>query len=207
MTLSQLVTLFDQWNRTNREPGTAAFYRANLDPLCRRWGQLPATDFRPYHLLEFKGSWHRIMSVQRLFSWAQELELVPANPFAKLKRPRLGARRRVLTRGELARLLRKAVHDFRAFLVRLPDDPDFPEARATAGQARAAARAIGQGIQALPLPFRLLRQKALADFLDNGFVIAHVNPLLIVAQHSIVALAILALQDEVCLFGRLAACH
>jgi hypothetical protein len=65
MTLSQLVTLFDQWNRTNREPGTAAFYRSNLEPLELQ--QVVRPEFRRRQLPPpaTQGSWHRIMSVQR----------------------------------------------------------------------------------------------------------------------------------------------
>ena len=65
MILRELFALFDEWNRLNREPGTRDFYRYNLWPVIARYGEEGLAAMRPVHLLAFRGTWHRIMSVQR----------------------------------------------------------------------------------------------------------------------------------------------
>lgn len=128
MLLRELVEAFNRYNRQNRAPRTAEFYADHLAKFLAKYGDLPAENLRPYHILEFKPTWHLVMSVQRLFRWAvDEMELLPVNPVLKLKRPRLGARKRVLTRGELCRLLRGAPEDFRRFLLAARESAARPQ--------------------------------------------------------------------------------
>lgn len=118
MLFRDLVELFDKFNLTNRKPRTADFYRDHLAKFVKIYGDLDAQDLRPHHCLVFKPTWHLVLCLQRLYRWAvEEQELLPTNPIARLKRPRLGARRRVLAPIELARLLRGARADFRLFLI------------------------------------------------------------------------------------------
>lgn len=118
MKLRALFELFDKYNVYNRSERTAAFYRDHLAKFIRMYGDEEAGDMRPHHCLVFKPTWHLILAIQRLFRWAvEEQDLLATNPMQKLRRPRLGCRRRVLSPAELLRLLRGARRDFRRFLL------------------------------------------------------------------------------------------
>lgn len=118
MRFAELVNIFDTFNRVNKRPRTADFYRDHLAKVVRAYGELDAAELRPWHLLAFKSTWHLCLAVQRVYRWAvDEQDILPVNPMAKLRRPRLGARRRVLGPAELARLLRGARPDFRQYLL------------------------------------------------------------------------------------------
>lgn len=118
MRLSELASLFDQYNTSHKKPRTAEFYREQLKRVLAAYGDLDAAELRPFHLLKFKHTWHLILSVQRLYRWAvDEMDLLQVNPVKKLRRPRLGARRRILAPAELLRLLRRARSDFRRLLL------------------------------------------------------------------------------------------
>lgn len=118
MLFRDLMNLFNRHNEQNRKPRTAEFYAAQLAKVADRYGHVDAVELRPYHLLELKGTWHLLMSVQRLYRWAnEEAEILQCNPMAKMKRPRLGCRKRVLTERDRAILLRASRADFRRFLI------------------------------------------------------------------------------------------
>jgi len=117
MTLRALFALFHQWNQLNRAPRTAEFYAGQLERVLDSCGDLEADQIRPFHLLQFKHTWHLILAVHRLFRWAAEQDIVENPAVFKLKRPRLGRRRRVLNRRELLRLLRRSTADFRRILL------------------------------------------------------------------------------------------
>lgn len=118
MLLRQLVGKFLHYCENQRARRTAEFYRDHLRKVVKKFGDLRAAELRPHHCLEFKLTWHLVLTVQRLYRWAvDEQELLPVNPMLKLRRPRLGARRRVLAPAELLRLLRCAAPDFRRFLL------------------------------------------------------------------------------------------
>lgn len=117
MTFRDLYHLFSSWNATNRAPRTAEFYRDQLGRLLSALGDVEADQLRPLHLLPYKATWHLIVAVQRLYRWALEHDLVQTNPVLRLKRPRLGGRRRVLSRRDLLRLLRQSAADYRRLLL------------------------------------------------------------------------------------------
>ncbi len=118
MRLAELVSLFEQWNRQHKKPRTADFYRDELRKVVARYGELDAAELRPFHFLTLRMTWHLVLSVQRLYRWAvDEMDLLTSNPVKKLKRPRLGSRRRTLSPAELLRLLRAARPDFRRLLL------------------------------------------------------------------------------------------
>jgi site-specific recombinase XerD len=117
MTFRDLFTLFDQWNHLNRAPRTAEFYAGQLDRLLDLYGSIEADQIRPQHLLPFKATWHLVLAVQRLYRWAITHDLIAASPILRLKRPRLGRRQRVLSRIEIARLMRDSAADFRDVLL------------------------------------------------------------------------------------------
>lgn len=118
MLFRDLVASFHSYNLANRRPRTADFYQSHLAKFVRLYGELPAAELRPFHCLKLRATWHLVLCLQRLYRWAvDEQELLESNPLKKLRRPRLGARRRVMTRIELARILRGARGDFRRYLL------------------------------------------------------------------------------------------
>jgi integrase len=128
MTLSQLVELFNAYNRQTKRPRTADFYRDHLKKVVQVHGDMDAALLRPHHLLQFKTTWHLVLCVQRLFKWAvDEQDLLTVNPMLKLKRPRLGVRRRILSPAELARYLRGARPAFRRYLLFARDSAARPQ--------------------------------------------------------------------------------
>ncbi|HLI95888.1 MAG TPA: tyrosine-type recombinase/integrase [Candidatus Baltobacteraceae bacterium] len=117
LSLRPLYAQFLAWIETHNRPRTVAYYRSFLDRFVDAVGDVPIVELRKHHLLSWGRTWHELQSVQRLFHWAHsEMELIDRNPFATVKRPRPGRRRRVLQRKEIAQLLRAAAPDFRAFL-------------------------------------------------------------------------------------------
>lgn len=118
MLLSDLVSKFLEWCTLHRKPRTVEFYRGQLDGLLRALGDQPAADLDRRHLLTLKLSWHRLWSLQRLYSWAViEAGYLVKNPFAGLKRPKLGQRTFVVGKRELLPLLRKCRPCFRRLML------------------------------------------------------------------------------------------
>jgi integrase len=117
MILRDLFKLFDAFNRANRARRTAEFYRQMLAKLVEIHGDREADQLRPLDLLAWKGTWHFLVAVQRMYRWAAEHDLAQGDAVLRLRRPRLGRRRRVLSRADLARLLRCAAPDFRRLLL------------------------------------------------------------------------------------------
>lgn len=113
-----LVDSFLAWIETRNRPRTVAYYRSFLERFAAAVGDLPVAELRRHHLLSWGRTWHELQSVQRLFNWAHvEMELIDRNPFATIKRPRPGRRRRVLDRKEVIRILRGGERNFRGFLL------------------------------------------------------------------------------------------
>jgi integrase len=128
MRLADLAAMFDRFNSVNKRPRTAEFYRQTLKPVVAKYGDLDAEALRPAHLLEFRATWHLIMATQRLYRWAtDEQQLIAVNPVGRMRRPRLGVRRRVLSAVELARYLRGARPAFRRLLLVARDSAARPQ--------------------------------------------------------------------------------
>jgi len=126
--LRQLIDLFLEWCQGARAPKTTRTYKYLLDQFATHVGDQPIEDLKPFHLSTFAKTWHQVQSVQRLFEWAkEEMELLPRNPFAKVKRPPAGERRRILPPRELVRWLRAAQPAFRRFLVAMRETLARPQ--------------------------------------------------------------------------------
>lgn len=118
MLFRELVEAFLRYNVQNRSPRTVDFYRDHLAKFLANHGALPAMELRPWHVLAFKPTWHLVLCVQRLYRWAvDEMELLPANPITRLRRPKPGCRKRTLSRAEVLRFLRISRSDLRRFLL------------------------------------------------------------------------------------------
>lgn len=121
-TLRQLADAFFLWlgREVAAKRNRQATYQ-NYKHYVERWIALVGGDrqldqLRAWDLEQHKTNWHSVQAVQRLFNWAVEQELVPRNPFSKVKKPRKGSRRRVLDGREMARMLWTAPRPLRELL-------------------------------------------------------------------------------------------
>lgn len=122
-TLAELEKFFLDFLAAENAAGRCAtrtihYYRTYLDRfVASAGGDRPADDLRAIDLERFRTGWHSIQTVQRLYNYGVEAELIEASPFRKVKLPPPGMRRRVLRPHELARLLRHSGRALRAVLV------------------------------------------------------------------------------------------
>lgn len=99
-------------------PGTLDFYRHQLRKLAAVAGDHPAAELRAHHLAgRYPFTHHSVRALKRLFRWALEEDLIPKDYFRRLKTPRCGARRRILTRAELVKLYRASSRPYRRLLM------------------------------------------------------------------------------------------
>jgi len=123
LTLGELADRYGEWLERevaagHLEPATQGYYRHYLQRfLDAVGGRRPALGLVPHDLEMFKTSWHSVQTVQRLYNWGVDMGLVEKNPFARIKKPELGERERVLTPTETVHLLRAADRQFRQFLL------------------------------------------------------------------------------------------
>lgn len=128
LTLSELMTRFETWAIKRLAPGTVLNYRRHFKRFLSAVGDLPAADLRKHHLIEWATTWHEFVSIQRLFNWAwRDAELLERTPFATIKRPRLGRRRRILEPSEAMKLFRASPRDLRALLFCLRESIARPQ--------------------------------------------------------------------------------
>lgn len=127
MKVRELVNLFVGWCGEHLAPRTAEFYSQTLAPMLRAAGDLDVAEVRPYHLLAERQTWHRVLASQRLFRWALDQGIAAANPFAAVRRPRPRWRRGVLSRQDLARLMRKSYRQFRRVLLTARESAARPQ--------------------------------------------------------------------------------
>lgn len=88
------------------EHTTRDWYSAQLVKLTRAVGDFPAAELRAHHLIAVKLTYHFVRALRALYRWAvdDDVQLVPRDPFRKLKAPPCGERQRVLSRPEMVRL-------------------------------------------------------------------------------------------------------
>jgi integrase len=100
------------------EPGTFAFYKNQMRKLLAAVGEFPAAELRAHHLVSVEFTYHFVRALKALYRWAsdEDVELIPKDPFRKLKIPPCGERNRVLTREEMRALYLAAGRPFRRFL-------------------------------------------------------------------------------------------
>lgn len=127
-TVRCLVDQFLAWMEGRNRPRTIDYYRAFLDRFAEAVAGVPIAELKKHHLLTWGKTWHELQAVQRLFNWAcVDMELIDKNPFAKIKRPRPGRRRRVLERREMIAMLWEAKPEMRAFLLAMRETISRPQ--------------------------------------------------------------------------------
>jgi integrase len=118
MTLRELVAAFFSWADSHLAKGTCRVYRYHFERFMGAVGDVQVDSLKAHHLLLWGKTWHELQAVKRLFYWAVEkAELLERNPFKKIPLPRAGRRKRILSRKQLAAMLRRAGRQFRAFLI------------------------------------------------------------------------------------------
>jgi integrase len=128
MLLSQVISQFVAFMQGHNRPGTIGYYTRHLDRFLAQVGNVEVSELRKHHLLTWGKTWHAMQAVQRLFTWAHaDAELIDRNPFKGMKRPRLGGRRRVLSRLEQVKMLRGSSPEFRAYLLALRETIARPQ--------------------------------------------------------------------------------
>ena len=123
ITLGALCDRYGEWMEREvaadrMKPRTRDYYRDHLQSFLNSvGGRRPALGIPPHEVEMYKTSWHSVQTVQRLYNWGVEMGIVEKNPFAKITKPELGERERILTPTETARLLRATDRFFRWFLL------------------------------------------------------------------------------------------
>lgn len=119
---------FLRWIENNRRPRTAENYQRYIDRFIVAVGNLPIERVKHSHLSQWGKTWHEIQALQRFFAWiVNEAELLPVNPLRRVQRPRLGCRKRILDRRAMARFLRQARPEFRAFMLAMRETMARPQ--------------------------------------------------------------------------------
>ena len=123
LTLGELADEYGQWMIRQVANGemaaaTEAYYRPYIQKfLDAVGGNRSASAILPIELERLKSGWHSVQAIQRLYNWGVKMGLIAENPFRRINKPEPGGRQRILSRGELARLLRATDRPFREFLV------------------------------------------------------------------------------------------
>jgi len=133
MQLKQLVSDFLAWLKVRVKQGTNAprtldYYSDHLR-MAQRFvgGKTEVADIQPFTLAMWATTWHRWQVLQRLFNWAQDLEIISTSPAARLEKPQRGERKRILTRPEEVHFLRAAKADFREFVIGMRESMARPQ--------------------------------------------------------------------------------
>lgn len=120
LTVAHLIDSFDAHYGVliqcgQAEAATREWYRDAHKKLRVAAGSFPAAELRAHHLVGVDFTNHFVRALKALYKWAtdEDVDLVPKNPFRKLRTPPCGERNRVLSRSELRRLYLacRAVHE------------------------------------------------------------------------------------------------
>src|SRR4051812_6715797 len=121
-TLTHAIRKYLDWCRKNRAPRSVEWYQGHLDGFLRHLGSqalMPATDLRPYHVVEWVDSHERwgatyrrgaIVAVQRALNWAEEMGYLAASPVKKVQKPPAGRRDNPMTPEDVQALLARLRH-------------------------------------------------------------------------------------------------
>lgn len=117
-TFGDLATAFLSWARKCLQPSTVYGYQLFFQKWIEHHGDKRLEDIHAADLQEFAKTWHHCQAIKRLFSWGvHEAGLLSSHPFARVRSPRKGHRRRILAPAESVRFLRASGRDLRALLI------------------------------------------------------------------------------------------
>mgnify|MGYP001212069108 CR=1 FL=1 len=125
---SELVYQFTAWASHTKAPSTLAQYQHFYRAWLREMGDTNLSDLTPALLMRFGSTWHRAQAIKRLLSWGvNEACLLSDNPIAKVRLPKKGSRKRILSRHERVRFLRSCKPDLRSLLIALYESAARPQ--------------------------------------------------------------------------------
>jgi hypothetical protein len=122
-TLHEVIEAYLRFAEGELAPSTYRIRRGELALFDRDCGQLTFDECRPWDLLHFlsrqqtlRSEWSRrrvLAGIKRAFNWALEMELVPRNPFARVRsRGRLPCQREPMSAATFQTLLRHSPRGF-----------------------------------------------------------------------------------------------
>lgn len=130
---SYLVKRFLAWARQALHKTTVNVYRHYFQKFLEEVGDLAVNRIKPARVTAWAKTWHASQAIVRLFRWAlDDAGLIKSNPLARVKHPPKGERKRIITRGEQALMLRACDPELRALLI------GYRETFARPGELRAA---------------------------------------------------------------------
>jgi integrase/recombinase XerC len=108
ITVAEVLDKFLDWCQKHRAPRTFVDHRARIQLFLTESGTgcLPATELRPFHVIEWVDrhpTWgdtmrrSAILSIQRSYNHAEELGYLTVNPVKKIKKPPCGRREQATT--------------------------------------------------------------------------------------------------------------
>lgn len=113
-----LINRFLKWARACLAKSTVDVYRHYFRRFVEYHGNMLIAKLKPMHLSEWAKTWHEAQAMKRLFNWALvDAELVKRNPFANVKHPPKGERKRIMGRAEMLAFLRSTSLDLRTLLL------------------------------------------------------------------------------------------
>lgn len=128
LALSVAKTKFLSWSRKVHSPRTTQSYESFLERFYQHVGDVDVAKLSPAVVLSWCPRFHGVVAVQRLTSWChREARLLKTNPLAGMKKPRIGQRCRVLSRGEITRVLRGCRSQLRAVLLAMRESLARPQ--------------------------------------------------------------------------------
>ena len=98
ITVHDLCNKYLLWCGQHRSPRSLEWYQGHINGFLRHIGDVTilATDLKPYHIAEWVDSHPKwgdtykggaIISVKRVYNWAEEMGYIENNPVKKLKKP------------------------------------------------------------------------------------------------------------------------
>lgn len=132
--ISSLVRRFLSWSNKCRHATTRNVYRHYFRRFLAEVGDGRADKLTCAKVSAWAKTWHQSQAIARLYRWAcDDAALLTKNPVAKLKHPAKGQRKRTLSPGEGACMLRACRRDLRRLLLL------YRETMARPGELRAAS--------------------------------------------------------------------
>lgn len=144
LTVAQACDLFLDWCQRHNAARTYEWYQDYLQDFCDAHGGLRALQLKPFHVthwLDRHKGWGdgsrrcAITALKRVFNWAENEGLLPANPLRRVRKPPARRRDRILSPKEKADIL-AAIKDeeFRQFVLAMQETGCRPSevARVTA---------------------------------------------------------------------------
>jgi len=125
LTVAVLCDLFLDHSQRHNSPETYASYKHFLQSFCNTHGRSLAAAIKPLHVnrwLDAHPTWkagrrHAVISVKRLYSWADQQGVLSPSPVRTMKPDGINTRTRVLTEGEQKEILAAILDEsFRKFV-------------------------------------------------------------------------------------------